>query len=104
MPPGVCAEASPETAFSARTKKGKILHQGPIRTDGLTVDCDPEEVAELFELAASQFQRTEVPQHEMVIGSVGLQFVAVFDQFIGQCLGVGDHLLGVGLPGGLASL
>jgi hypothetical protein len=40
----------------------------------------------------------------MVIGSVGLQLVAVRHQFIGQDTGVGDHLFGVCLPGGLASL
>ena len=73
-------------------------------TNSLTVDCDPEEVAELFELAASQFQRTEVPQHKVVISSIGLQFVAMGHQFIGQRPGVGDHLFGICLPGGLTSL
>ena len=70
----------------------------------LTVNGDPEEVAELFELAAIQLQRTEVPQYEMVIGSIRLQLVAVRNQFIGQCTGVGDDLFSVCLPGGLAGL
>lgn len=38
----------------------------------LTVDCYPEEVAKLFEFTPSQLQRTNVPQHEMIIGSIRL--------------------------------
>ena len=70
----------------------------------LTVDRDSEQVTELFELAPSQFQRTKVPQHQVIVGSVRLQLVAMCNQSLGKGTGVSNHLLGVGLPGGLTSL
>jgi len=80
------------------------MRQGPTRAKFLTVDRDPEQVTELLEFAAGQFQRTKIPQHEMAVGSIRLELVALCDQLISQRAGVGNNLFGIGLPGGLASL
>jgi hypothetical protein len=70
----------------------------------LTVDRDSEQVAKFFKLATGQLQRTKIPQHEVIVSSIRLKLVAKRNQFFGQGTSVGDHLLGVGLPGGLAGL
>ena len=103
MPPGVCAEASPETAFSVRENLNKPP-QSLTQMDVLTVDDDSEEVAKFFKLATSQFQRTKIPQDEVVVSPVRLKLVPMRNQFLGQGTGVGDNLFGVGLPSGLAGL
>lgn len=72
--------------------------------DALTVDRDSEQVAEFFKLAASQFQRSKIPQHQMVVSPIRLKLVALCNQFVGQGTSIGDHLFGVGLPGGLTGL
>ena len=65
---------------------------------GRTVDGDADEVAQLLELAARQAERTQVPEHEVVVGALCLQLVAVPDELIAECLRVGDDLLRVRLP------
>lgn len=60
-------------------------------------------IANLLNLAASQLEGTEIPQDEVVIGTAGLESVLVLDELRGQCLGIGNDLLGVGLEFGLGS-
>ena len=63
-----------------------------------TVDGDADEVAELLELAAGQAQRTEIPENQVVIGTLGLQLVATGNELLAESLRVGDDLLRVRLP------
>lgn len=86
--------------------EGKFINSRskPQTMDALTVDRDSEKVTKFFKLATSQLQRTEVPQHEVVVGPIRLKVVAIRNQFVGQGASVCDHLFGVRLPGWLTGL
>jgi len=62
-----------------------------------TVDRDAQQIAHLLDFAASQAERTEIPENKVVISTTGLEFVAVLDKRGTECLGIGDNLLGIRL-------
>ena len=71
---------------------------------GRTVDGDAYEVAELLELAARQAERAQVPEDEVVVRAGRLELLAARDELRAEGARVGDDLLRVRLPRGLARL
>ena len=70
----------------------------------LTVDRNPQQVTNLLHLAASQFERSQIPQNEMVICPVRLQLVPMRRKSGGQSLCVQNNLLSVCAESGLGHL
>lgn len=72
--------------------------------NGRTVDRNADEIAYLLDLAAREACRAEIPEHQMIVGTVSLKLVAVRDEIFGKCLRVEDDLLRICLPRGIARL
>ena len=70
----------------------------------LTVDRYSDQIAELFQLAASQAQWSEIPQYQVVISPIGLQLVTVRDKLFTEGLRVCNNLLCIRFPCRLRSL
>ena len=87
MPPGTCADASPETAFSVGLRKR--LGKGRVEVRVRTVDGDAHEIADLLDLAASKPDRAQIPEDEVVVSAASLQSVAVADERGGQSAACG---------------
>lgn len=104
MPPGTCADWSPETAFSVYGSADGRASRVSAEMWGRTVDGDPELVAELLELAARQAEGPQVPEDEMVVRAARLELVAVPDELLTERASVRDDLLGVRLELGRACL
>jgi len=77
---------------------------GGIATDGVLIDGDANVVADLFCLGASEANGAQVPEDEVVVGTLSLQTVTPAVELGGQHTSVGHDLLGVVLPGGLSDL
>ena len=77
---------------------------GGITTDGVLIDGDANDVADLFRLGASEADGAQVPEDEVVVGALSLQTVTLAVELGGQYTSVGYDLLGVRLPGGLTDL
>lgn len=90
IPPGVCAEASPETAFS-KIRFDSTNGAGHAKKKR-TVDGDVKKVTHFFNFATGQSKRPEVPKNEVVVGTAGLKFVTTLSEVGGQRFGVGDDL------------
>jgi hypothetical protein len=101
IPPGVCADASPETEFSGKTLISFHISKGNALP---TVDGDPQQITDLLHLAASELKRAQVPEHEMVICAIGLQLVAMCRESGGEGLRIQDDLLGICAESGLGDL
>lgn len=102
IPPGVCAEASPETAFS-KWEFGSTNGAGHAKK-ARTIDGDAKKVTHFLNLATGQSKRSEVPKNEVVVGTAGLELVPTLDEVAGESSGVGDDLTCVLLPLGLGNL
>lgn len=63
-----------------------------VTRDGVLVEGDMSEIANLLNLGSGQAERSEIPQDEMVIRSRSLQLVVVREQDFGDRLGVGEDL------------
>lgn len=102
IPPGVCAEASPETAFSREklVSTSGAEHANTKRT----VDGNTKKVTHFLDLAPSQSKRSQVPENEVVISTTGLELIPTLDEIAGQRSGIGDNLACVLLPLGLGNL
>ena len=101
IPPGVCAEASPETAFSTEEDSTSGTRYANKKR---TVDGDTQKVTDLLNLATSQSKRSEVPQNKVVIGTTSLQLVTTLGKAVAQRPRVGNDLACVLLKLGLANL
>lgn len=89
IPPGVWAEASPDTAFSW-DRINVLTTQRETRRH--TVDCNPKEVANLLDLAARETEGAQIPQDEVVVSPASLELVPIVDERRAEGLGVCDHL------------
>lgn len=102
IPPGVCAEASPETAFS---KKGFDSTNGAGHAKKeRTVDGNAKKVTHFLDFATGQSKRSEVPKNEVVVGTIGLELVPTLNEVASKRSGVGNDLTCVLLPLGLGNL
>jgi len=105
IPPGTCADESPDTAFSGDVVREQTRktgsEEGCIRH---TVDGDADEIANFLDLRPSQLEGAKIPEHEVTICSAGLELVPILDELICQRLCVFDHLLRICLPGRLHCL
>ncbi len=70
----------------------------------LTVNGDAHEIADLLDFAASQAERAQVPENEVVVGSASLEFVAMLREGSREGTGVEDNLLSIRLERGLSNL
>jgi hypothetical protein len=61
-------------------------------------------VTDLLDLGSGQTQRTQVPEDQVVVSSVGLELVFVTRQDLGDSSRVGNDLLGVSLESGVSGL
>lgn len=61
----------------------------------LTVDSNTKQITNLLNLAAGQFEGSEIPKHQVVIGSVSLELVAMLGELGGESLSVENDLLRV---------
>ena len=61
-------------------------------------------ITDLFDLGSGQTKRSEIPEDEVVLCSIGLELVAVLEEDLGHGDGVGSDLLGVGLERWVGSL
>lgn len=61
-------------------------------------------VTDLLDLGSGKTDGSEVPEDQVVLGTVGLESVAVGEEDLGHGGGVGSDLLGVGLEGGVGGL
>lgn len=77
---------------------------GGITADGVLVDNDASVVANLFRFGASEANRAQVPEDEVVVGTLSLQTVTFTVELGGQHTSVVYDLLGVRLPGRLSNL
>ena len=77
---------------------------GGITTDGVLIDGDANVVADLFCLGASEADGAQVPEDEVVVGTLSLQTVTPAVEVGGQYTSVGHNLLSICLPGGLSDL
>ena len=73
----------------------KRLGKGRLEARVRTVDGDAHEIADLLDLAASEPDRAQIPEDEVVVSATSLQSVAVADERCGQGARVGNHLLSV---------
>lgn len=69
-----------------------------------TVDRDPHQVTKLFNLAAGQAERSQIPKNKVVISASSLKFVTVLDQAGSECPGIGNNLFCVGTKRRLGNL
>lgn len=92
IPPGTCADASPETAFSAGGVSG---WRGRLKEQVRTVDGDAHEIADLLDLATGEPDRAQIPEDEVVVRAASLQSVTMADERSGQSACIGDDLLSV---------
>lgn len=69
-----------------------------------TVDGDANKVADFFDLATGEMERTEIPKNEMVVGPVSLKLVVVLDKFFCQNASIGNDLLRVQFERRVSSL
>ena len=75
-----------------------------VTDDGVLVERDAGQVADLLDLGAGQPERAQVPQVEMVVRAVGLELVALLDEGVGDGARVVDDGDGVLLELGLGRL
>lgn len=70
-----------------------------VTSNGVLVNGDVSEIADLLNLGSSETQRPEVPKDEVVVGATGLELVvrSVLEDRRGKGLGVLDDLGSVGL-------
>ena len=61
-------------------------------------------VTDLLDLGSGQTQRTQVPEDQVVVGTISLELVFVAGQDLGDGSSVGNDLLSVCLEGGVGSL
>ena len=101
MPPGTCAEESPETAFSGGHGQGVDWRKKGRKR---TVNGDADEVTDFLDFGPSQLERTKVPEHEVTVCSARLELVSVLDELLCKRPGVFDHQLRICLPGRLGRL
>lgn len=95
--------ASGGKCCSTKTNTARDL-SGGITADGILVDGDTDVVADLFRLGASEAEGAQVPEDEVVVGTVSLQTVTLGEELGGQHTSVGYDLLGVRFPGRLSDL
>jgi hypothetical protein len=76
-----------------KSRKGRLT----VTSDGVLVDGDVGEVADLFDLGSGQTKRPEVPEDQVVVGSARLELVVrtVLHDGRGEGLGVLDDGGGV---------
>lgn len=72
--------------------------------NGVLVDGDVAFITNLFNLGTGQSQRSQVPEDQVVVGTVSLELVFVAGQDLGNGSSVGNDLLSVCLEGGVGSL
>jgi len=72
--------------------------------NGVLVDGDVALVTDLLDLGSGQTQGSQVPENQVVVGTVSLELVLVAGQDLGDGSSVGNDLLGVNLEGGVGSL
>jgi hypothetical protein len=82
-------------------KKGKRL---TVTSNGVLVQGDVGGITDLFDLGSSQTKRSEIPEDEVVLCSIGLELVTVLEEDLSHGDGVGSDLLGVGLERWVGSL
>ena len=61
-------------------------------------------VTDLLNLGAGEAERSEIPEDQVVLRSIRLKSVVVFEQHFGHSSGVDSDLLGVGLESGIGGL
>ncbi len=96
-------QASRSKCCSSDTDTTRDL-SGSVTADGVLVDNDASVVANLFRLGASEANGAQVPEDEVVVGTLSLQTVTPAMELSGQHTSVVHDLLGVSLPGGLSNL
>lgn len=72
--------------------------------NGVLVEGDVSGVTDLLDLGSGKAKRSEIPEDQVVLGTVGLELVAVLKEDLGHGVGVGSDLLGVGFERGVGSL
>jgi hypothetical protein len=75
-----------------------------VTRDGVLVDGDVALVADLLDLGSGQAEGSEVPEDQVVVGTVSLELVVMAREDLGDGSGVGDDLLGVRLESGVSGL
>lgn len=70
---------------------------GCVTGNGVLVQGDVSGVTDLLDLGSGQTDRSEIPEDQVVLSSVGLELVAVLEENLGHGIGIGSDLLGVGL-------
>ena len=72
--------------------------------NGILVEGDVSEIADLLNLGSGQSERSEIPEDEMVVGSGSLKLVVVREEDLGDSFGVGEDLGGIGSESGSVDL
>jgi hypothetical protein len=75
-----------------------------VSSNGVLVEGNVSGVTDLLNLGSGETKRSEIPEDQVVLGTVGLELVAVLEEDLGHGVGVGSDLLGVGLERGVGSL
>ena len=68
-----------------------------VAEDGVLVQSDVKKVAQVLHLASSQAERTQIPEHQVVVGAAGDEAVALGHESFAARLGVRLDLLDVRL-------
>lgn len=95
---------------TSRSQGGKAqsdttgCHGRDVTNDGILVQGNVAQVGQALELGASQGQRSQVPKDQVVLGTIGLELVAEFMEFLASGLRVGNDLAGVLLEGWVGGL
>lgn len=69
-----------------------------VTVDGVLVDGDVDQIADLLHLGASETLRPQVPENKVIVRAVGNRLVTVRRKTSGKSASVGANLLGVVLP------
>lgn len=83
---------------SGGTDSDTTWHKGGCVTgNGVLVQGDVGGITDLLDLGSGQTDRSEIPEDQVVLSSIGLELVAVLEEDLGHGICVGSDLLGVGL-------
>lgn len=75
-----------------------------VTRNGVLVHGDVSLVTNLLNLGTGKTERSEIPQDQVVVSSIGLELVVVREQNLGHSSGVGNNLLSVSLESRVSSL
>lgn len=64
----------------------------PTRERTQTVNRNPHQITQFLNLAASKAERSQIPEHKVIVSAPGLKFVTVLSKARSKCSGIRNNL------------